>query len=322
MATASIYRVDSQQGRYDDDKVREAISLAQSVESNRTATVVFSARYYHLTAPLIIAGNVSLVSDGAGRRATTLRFERGLNPGVDLVHFQGGFGNVISNMSIETPAGVQQTAANVSCLRLNNVSSFTAENLELQGKDLGPNSSGVLVEGRESVVIRDFNATASRGIVVDSGDNIRVYNFDIQVSGSVRGDDATGTQAKLAGIQGTKSFAGNFVQFSHGTIQRGEHAVYIDSNVAVAGGSLVLQDVRYEQGLIDQNRSNAAWHVRIRRDKGHGFERLIMRGCRNSPRESPATHLSGASGYTIDTGNVFHSTSPHGPHIGAKPKPA
>lgn len=286
----------------DDQKVAQALAAVRKSNPHRPVTLVFAEREnaYVLSQPLVIPGNVSLVSEGRAKRSTVLAFHGDqIQSGDALVTWDRPFGCTFANIRIAASVDMSDRTGVVG-LRSQGATSCTFRDFEVAMGSFGSDSIGLYLDRHESrtcdsTVVTDFNIQASTCIKGIVGDNIFISHFDLTCQNNHAHEVGAGIHQTIA--------AWNVV-IREGTIQKGDYAYYNRTDANNPGNVLRLQDIRYEQG---NDHGQAAWVMDVTRryeNTGRqwwGQETFIMDGCRNSKRQH-STEFLGARAQRIQCG--------------------
>lgn len=270
----------------------KVILTAGTVEQGADGGLTMVDRIYFLNDTIEVPGSIVLASDGAGRQAADLRWSAvdgsALEDERAFIKFGGGFGGGLQNVRMTNAAGLSGDD-NIRGLILDSVSSFTCENFRIDMSQLGDNSTGILVQrtgnqSTESLTVRDFNVSAVRPVVIKSGDNITISNFDLLCL-----DEKSSSTAKAI-FQNENGHRPANLTIGPGTGQKGDHAVHFvgertGTTAGVPGNLLTIQNFRWEQGNPN---TGPAWVIDLERyfeSNGARFfaiEDVVMINCRNS----------------------------------------
>jgi hypothetical protein len=299
--------VDDFNGTNDSDRIDAAISHAESesLRASCTRTVVFAERRYRVTRAITVMGGVSLASEGGGSDSTELQFHD-IEDGQTLVKLVDGSRTGFRGFRIT--AAMNQSAACVTGLECQSLSSADLRKFQIRLDMLGDNSTGIrcsrLSRNAESNSFAHFEVRAAKPVVFNSGDNCSFRHWDMCCTNSVTGGDVS------AIFQGGPATCPLHLHVGPGTGQRGDHAIYFRSIADRVGSGLFLSGFRWEQGT---DHGQAAWVCDVQRIHAttgqlvHGLETFAMRDCRNSPRQH-STEIAGTVQTSIDDSNFLFGT--------------
>ena len=242
---------------------------------NKNETLVLTDGVYRLDKPLVVAGHVSLTSEGKGRRSVRLLFSD-VQSDTALVTVKNCNGIVFDGINIKAFGDANRVIGLLS--ESNSSATFSNFDIELQ---LGFDCIGLKHQRNkkwgESCIYEKFDIRSEGSCVeIQGGDNNQFRDFDC----------TAGTKVHQM-ISSVFKFADNSVPHNivigPGTGQKGDHAYYCNSvSDSVSGGLITFRDYRWEQ---PSSKDTVAFlHTPKRKDgkPGHVTERVNFIGCRNS----------------------------------------
>ena len=271
------------------------VRTSESTTQKNSATnsgYEFKVKTYRLRRPVVVPGGVVLAGEGLGRREARLLWEDCQSNSALLI-FKSGFGGGLRNVDIRLASNLKNKT-NVTALYLQSQSSAVFRDFAIDLSNIGPDSNGIVIarlpsqEHNESLKFQDFNISASRPVIIMSGDNLHFENFDCICSTPV----TNGFSAVFQNWNGKPP--GNWT-IGPGTGQKGDHAIALTGTTNRRGTSLVVFGYQWEQG----SGKGPAWLFDIDHPvktnpntRAHFIESLTMINCRNARQTQSPDYVS------------------------------
>ena len=268
-------------------------SADENINSAKGSGYEFKVKTYRLRRPVVVPGGVVLAGEGLGRREARLLWEDCQSNSALLI-FRSGFGGGLRNVDIRLASNLKNRT-NVTALYLQSQSSAVFRDFAINLSNIGPDSNGIVIArlgpnqtNNESLKFQDFNISASRPVIIMSGDNLHFENFDCICSMPVR----EGLSAIFQNWNGNPP--GNWT-IGPGTGQKGDHAIALTGTTNRRGTSLVVFGYQWEQG----SGKGPAWLFDIDHPgqtnpdiRAHFIESLTMINCRNARQKQSPDYVS------------------------------
>ena len=310
------------QADWDTYRIQSAIDVAHAatLRSGLSSRVIIPAgkiengqyvtQQYRLNKTIVVKGGVVLSTDSGGRRGVRLKWEN-VKDDQALLRFSdchgGGLENIVLSVRSLAPG---QRGNRVTGILLESQSSALLEsftvNLSQAGEDaiglhVAKNSSAI--RNTESLTVRDFDITAPKPVVIESGDNMTFSTFDLTLI------ERHSTDSTSAIFQNRNGYTPANLVIGPGTGQKGDHAICFTGQrerLRGTGDCFTIQNFRWEQGTP----KGPAWKIDINRfdprqprKRLHAIESVAFINCRHSPQKSNPSYI----GRDIPTNGVLNT---------------
>lgn len=236
---------------------------------NRSVAVIIPPGRYELVT-LKIPANVALVfGTGLAIREGDLVY---VGSGGDVVlSMEGGYGTTVAGCQIRSKRGDEQS---VTGIRVSNVVNGLIANVRVDLR--GARSTGLVISGRESMVVSRAELRAATPFRYEWGDNCSFRDLDLGCTGNEVEGGSPAACVLIRGMPHQLTFDGSQ------TWQGGDHAVWGEVASPISGQNLNIANMRYEQSLSAADPNKAAIHLRFTDRK---LENLLIVGSRWTDRK-------------------------------------